>query len=86
MPIDQGIAVTGSVNQWGEIQPIGGVNEKIEGFFQVCKEKGLSGRQGVIIPKQNVNNLMIDEEVVEAIRQGLFHLWEAAILQKELNY
>jgi predicted ATP-dependent protease len=76
VPIDQGIAVTGSVNQWGEIQPIGGVNEKIEGFFQVCKEKGLSGRQGVIIPKQNVNNLMLDEEVVEAIRQGLFHLWE----------
>jgi lon-related putative ATP-dependent protease len=75
VPIDQGIAVTGSVNQWGEIQPIGGVNEKIEGFFQICLEKGLTGTQGVIIPKQNVNHLMLEEEVVEAVKNGVFHIW-----------
>ena len=76
VPINQGIAVTGSVNQWGEIQPIGGVNEKIEGFYHICKEKGLTGKQGVIIPKQNVSNLMLEEEVVEAVKQGQFHIWE----------
>lgn len=75
VPINQGIAVTGSVNQWGEIQPIGGVNEKIEGFYYICKEKGLTGKQGVIIPKQNVRNLMLEQEVVEAVRKGEFHIW-----------
>lgn len=75
VPINQGIAVTGSVNQWGEIQPIGGVNEKIEGFFHVCKERGLTGKQGVIIPKQNEKNLMLDQEVVEAVKEGKFHVW-----------
>lgn len=75
VPINQGIAVTGSVNQWGEIQPIGGVNEKIEGFYYICKDKGLTGKQGVMIPKQNVRNLMLEEEVVEAVRQGTFHIW-----------
>ncbi|NMD70453.1 AAA family ATPase [Bacillus sp. DNRA2] len=75
VPINQGIAVTGSVNQWGEIQPIGGVNEKIEGFFHICKERGLTGEQGVMIPKQNVANLMLDHEVVEAVNQGKFHIW-----------
>ncbi|WAA11015.1 Lon protease family protein [Fervidibacillus albus] len=75
IPIKQGIAVTGSVNQWGEVQPIGGVNEKIEGFYNVCKEKGLTGEQGVIIPKQNTKNLMLDEEVVEAVKLGKFHIW-----------
>lgn len=75
VPIDQGIAVTGSVNQWGEIQPIGGVNDKIEGYYYVCKEKGITGRQGVIIPHQNVKNLMLTEEVVNAVEDGLFHIW-----------
>lgn len=75
VPIYQGIAVTGSVNQWGEIQPIGGVNEKIEGFYHICKERGLTGKQGVIIPKQNVVNLMLEDEVVEAVREGRFHVW-----------
>lgn len=74
-PIDQGIAVTGSVNQLGEIQPIGGINHKIEGFFKVCRDRGLNGRQGVIIPQQNVRQLMLDDEVVEAIRQNQFHIW-----------
>lgn len=75
VPIYQGIAVTGSVNQWGEIQPIGGVNEKIEGFFHICKERGFTGKQGVIIPKQNVKNLMLADEVVQACSEGLFHIW-----------
>jgi len=75
VPLKQGIAVTGSVNQKGEIQPIGGVNEKIEGFFKTCKLKGLNGEQGVIIPEQNVDNLMLSREVIEAVREGRFHIW-----------
>ncbi len=75
LPIDQGIATTGSVNQKGEIQPIGGVNEKIEGFYYACKAKGLTGRQGVIIPHQNVRDLMLRDEVVAAVRDGRFHVW-----------
>lgn len=78
VPINQGIAVTGSVNQWGEIQPIGGVNEKIEGFYHICKLKGLTGKQGVIIPKQNVENLMLEKEVVEAVKNGQFHIWQVS--------
>jgi lon-related putative ATP-dependent protease len=75
LPIKQGIAVTGSVNQKGEVQAIGGVNEKIEGFFEVCKAKGLSGEQGVLIPESNVTNLMLKDEVVEAVKGGKFHVW-----------
>jgi lon-related putative ATP-dependent protease len=75
IPIKQGIAVTGSINQKGEIQPIGGVNQKIEGFFDVCKTKGLTGDQGVIIPQQNVKHLMLKREIIEAGEQGKFHLY-----------
>jgi len=75
LPIEQGIATTGSVNQMGEIQPIGGVNEKIEGFYYVCKAKGLTGRQGVIIPHQNVSDLMLRDEIVAAVREDHFHIW-----------
>ena len=75
LPIKQGIAVTGSINQKGEVQAIGGVNEKIEGFFETCKAKGLTGEQGVLIPESNVQNLMLKEEVVEAVREGQFHVW-----------
>jgi predicted ATP-dependent protease len=75
LPIDQGIAATGSLNQMGELQPVSGVNEKIEGFYSVCKAKGLTGRQGVIIPHQNVSNLMLREDVVAAVREGRFHVW-----------
>jgi len=78
VPIHQGIAVTGSVNQKGEVQPIGGVNEKIEGFFKVCKNRGLTGEQGVMIPKANVKDLMLKEEVVEAVKNGTFHIWAVA--------
>ncbi|GAW67587.1 ATP-dependent protease [Geoanaerobacter pelophilus] len=75
LPIRQGIAVTGSVNQLGQIQPIGGVNYKIEGFYNVCKAKGLTGEQGVLIPKINEHNLMLNDEVVQAVQDGMFHIW-----------
>lgn len=75
LPLRQDIAVTGSVNQAGEIQPIGGANEKIEGFFAVCKLRGLTGTQGVAIPHQNVANLMLRDEVVAAVTEGKFHIW-----------
>ena len=75
VPIRQGIAATGSVNQKGQIQAIGGVNEKIEGYFEVCRSKGLSGAQGVIIPRANVANLMLNGEVMEAVRRRQFHVW-----------
>jgi len=74
-PIKQGIAVTGSVDQNGNVQPIGGAIQKIEGFFATCKLKGLTGDQGVMIPRQNVKNLMLKPEVVEAVRAGKFHVW-----------
>ena len=75
IPIKQNIAVTGSVNQFGEIQPIGGVNEKIEGFFDVCKHRGLTGDQGVIIPRTNVSNLMLREDILTAVDEGKFHVY-----------
>lgn len=77
IPIKQELAITGSINQNGEIQPIGGVNEKIEGFFTVCKTKGLTGNQGVIIPHQNVKNLMLKEEVRKAVKDNKFHIYSA---------
>jgi len=75
VPIRQDIAVTGSVNQAGEIQPIGGVNQKIEGFYEVCKAKRLTGKQGVIIPHQNANDLQLSPEIVSAVEKGRFHVW-----------
>jgi predicted ATP-dependent protease len=75
VPINQGFAVTGSMNQMGEVQPIGGVNEKIEGFFDVCSAKGLTGAQGVVIPRRNVRNLMPKKEVRDAVRKGLFSIY-----------
>ena len=68
IPINQAIAVTGSVNQKGQIQPIGGVNEKIEGYFQICKMRGLDGSHGVMIPVQNINNLQLSDDVVDAVK------------------
>jgi predicted ATP-dependent protease len=73
-PVRQGIAVTGSMDQNGIVQPIGGVNEKIEGFFDLCRLRGLTGEQGVIIPQRNARNLMLKQEVVEAVRQGKFRV------------
>lgn len=75
LPVKQGIAVTGSVNQKGEVQAIGGVNDKVEGYFELCKKAGLNGEQGVLIPSANKRNLMLREEVREAVRDGRFHIW-----------
>lgn len=75
LPIKQSIAVTGSINQFGEIQPIGGVNEKIEGFFDVCNHRGLTGTQGVIIPRTNVKDLMLREDILAAVDDGKFHVY-----------
>jgi lon-related putative ATP-dependent protease len=84
-PIKQGIAVTGSVNQHGRIQPIGGVNQKIEGFFDVCKAKGLTGEQGVMIPVQNVRNLMLRGDVVEAVAAGQFRIYPVATIDEGIE-
>ncbi len=74
-PIDQQIAITGAVDQFGYVQPIGGVNEKIEGFFDICEKRGLTGNQGVIIPMANVRHLCTKSAVVEAVKEGQFHIW-----------
>jgi lon-related putative ATP-dependent protease len=85
VPLRQDIAVTGSVNQMGRIQPIGGVNEKIEGFFLCCKDKGLTGKQGVMIPKANVQDLMLREEVLEAVAKGEFHVWAVGTVDQGIE-
>jgi len=82
LPIKQNIAVTGSVNQKGEVQPIGGVNQKVEGFFDVCKAKGLTGDQGVMIPHLNVRHLMLREDVVKAIQEGRFHIYSVKTINE----
>jgi len=78
IPIRQQYAITGSINQYGEVQAIGGVNEKIEGFFHLCNTRGLTGKQGCVIPRANVRHLMLKAEVVEAVREGLFHIHAVA--------
>jgi len=85
IPLKQSIAVTGSVNQRGEIQPIGGVSQKIEGFFDVCKSNGLTGSQGVIIPRQNVRNLMLREDIVEAVKEGKFHVYPVSTIDQGIE-
>jgi predicted ATP-dependent protease len=85
LPLQQNIAVTGSVNQKGEIQPIGGVNQKIEGMFDLCRLDGLTGDQGVMIPHQNLRNLMLREDVVEAIREGKFHIYAVKTISEGLE-
>lgn len=85
VPLKQNIAVTGSVNQKGEIQAIGGVNQKIEGFFRVCQAKGLTGDQGVMIPHQNITHLMLRQEVIEAIKQGKFHIYAVGTIDEGLE-
>jgi len=74
IPLVQGLGITGSVNQQGEIQPVGGINEKIEGFFDACAARGFSGTQGMVIPEANVRHLMLREDVVQAVRAGRFHI------------
>jgi predicted ATP-dependent protease len=84
-PIRQDIAVTGSVNQHGELQAIGGVNEKVEGFFRACSLNALTGSQGVIVPASNVRNLMLSPEVVDAVRAGRFHVWSARTIEQGIE-
>ena len=85
VPINQAIAVTGSVNQKGEIQPIGGANDKIEGFFQICKMRGLNGTHGVMIPKQNIHNLNLSVEVADAVKNGLFHIYAISTIEEGIE-
>jgi len=85
VPVRQSLAVTGSVNQMGEIQPIGGVNEKIEGFFDICTLKGLTGQQGVIIPESNVDNLMLKDEVIEAVKNSKFHIYSVKKIEEGIE-
>ncbi|MFP3910122.1 MAG: Lon protease family protein [Archaeoglobaceae archaeon] len=84
-PIKQNLAVTGSVNQKGEVQAIGGVNEKIEGYYEVCKQIGLNGKQGVLIPHSNVQNLMLKEEVINAVREGKFHVYPVETIDQGIE-
>ena len=85
VPINQAIAVTGSVNQKGEIQPIGGVNDKIEGFFQICKLRGLNGKHGVIIPIQNVKNLSLSDDVIKAVKDKKFHIYAISTIDEGIE-
>ncbi len=84
-PLFQGIAVTGSVSQKGEMQPIGGVNQKIEGFYEVCKIRGLTGQQGVVIPEANIKDLMLKKEVIEAVEKGRFHVYAITEIEEGLE-
>jgi lon-related putative ATP-dependent protease len=85
LPIKQGIAVTGSVNQKGQVQAIGGVNAKIEGFFTVCEAMGLTGEQGVLIPESNVPNLVLKDDVVDAVREGKFNIWAVKTIDEGIE-
>ena len=85
IPINQAIAVNGSVNQKGQIQPIGGVNEKIEGYFQICKMRGLTGEHGVMIPIQNVDNLQLSDEIIEAVKNKLFHIYSVSTIEEGIE-
>jgi predicted ATP-dependent protease len=85
LPIKQWIAVSGSVNQKGEIQPVGAINEKIEGFFEVCRHRGFNGEQGVMIPKGNMDHLMLKLEVVQAVKEGKFHVWAISTIDEGIE-
>jgi predicted ATP-dependent protease len=85
VPVKQGIAVTGSVSQKGEIQPVGGVTRKIEAFFDICNYKGLTGHQGVMIPAKNTRNLMLKQEVIDAVKEGRFHIWAISTIEEGIE-
>jgi len=85
LAINQGLAVTGSVNQFGVVQPVGGINEKIEGYYDICQARGLSGEQGVLIPAANVCNLMLRQDVVDAARQGRFRIWAVGSIDEAIE-
>jgi predicted ATP-dependent protease len=85
LPIDQGIAITGSINQHGEVQSIGGINEKIEGFYRLCQDEGLTGSQGVIVPRTNVSNLMLSDDVIRAVENGSFSVYAVEDIDQALT-
>ena len=85
IPINQAIAVTGSINQKGEIQPIGGVTEKIEGYYNLCKQRGLTGEQGVMIPYQNIKNLNLNDDVVQAVKENKFHIYAVKTVEEGIE-
>ncbi len=84
-PIQQSFAVTGSVNQNGEVQPIGGVNEKLEGYYEICKARGLNGQHSAIIPETNVQNLMLKQEVIDAVKAGKFHIYPVKTIEEGIE-
>jgi predicted ATP-dependent protease len=84
VPLRQGVAVTGSVSQAGDVQAVGGATEKIEGFFDVCAARGLTGDQGVIIPASNVQHLMLRDDVVQAVEAGSFHVWPVSTIDEAM--
>ncbi|MBS3811961.1 MAG: AAA family ATPase [Halanaerobiales bacterium] len=84
-PLKQNLAITGSMNQKGKIQPIGGVNEKIEGFYKVCKDKDISGQQGVVIPEQNINNLMLKDEIIQEVKKDKFHIYSVSNIDEAIE-
>ena len=85
IPINQSIAVTGSVNQKGEIQPIGGANEKIEGYFNICKSRGLNGSHGVMLPIQNIDNLHLNDEIIKAVKDNKFHIYAVSTIDEGIE-
>jgi predicted ATP-dependent protease len=85
LPVDQGVAVTGAVDQHGTVHAVGGVNEKVEGFFRLCERIGLTGDQGVVVPQANLAHLMLDPDVVDAVRQGRFHVWPVRTADQALR-
>jgi predicted ATP-dependent protease len=85
IPVRQDIAVTGAVNQQGYIQPVGGIGEKVQGFFQACEAKGLTGRQGVVVPAGNVRSVILPDKVIEAVKKGLFHIWAAESIDQVMT-
>ncbi|MFC4518988.1 S16 family serine protease [Cupriavidus pinatubonensis] len=85
IPVRQSLAVSGSVNQFGVVQPVSDINEKIEGFFEVCRARGLSGQQGVLIPAANVCHLMLRSAVIEAVREGRFHIWAVRTIEDAIE-
>jgi Lon-like ATP-dependent protease len=85
IPVRQDIAITGSINQKGDVQPVGGINEKVTGFYEVCRDKGLTGTQGVIVPKQNVRDLMLSQEIIDAVNNGKFFVVAISRLEEAIE-
>jgi predicted ATP-dependent protease len=85
VPLRQDLAVTGSINQHGEVQAIGGVNQKIEGFFDICKKRGLTGNQGVLIPSANIKHLMLRRDVIEAVEAAQFHIYPVSHIDQGIE-